>query len=603
MKRILIAAAGLLLTAGCRGAGPETGWAREVFPDTVDVRRVETPLWPAVVHPSPDGSALVGWTDPGLLSIAELDGRVRHLETGPGNTGLDAPRFSRDGRWVAYNWYDEEWRNLDLRIIPVDGGAPRVVLHRPGYVLPTDWSPDGALLAALEFGEDNAIRILLVPTSGGEPILVRALDWRAPETVSFSPDGRFLAFDVPTSDTSLERDLAVYDLQTGRERRILDHPANDVLLGWSPTGELYFKSERAGLPAAWRVRMTAGRPSGEPELVKPDFLRTGPVGFTGTGDFFYTVQTGGPAAYSVALDAEGRPDGPARVLTPPGDITVPNHIAVSRDGRLLSYVASDNVGARRDNELGGALLKVVAIDGSQTRDFHLPPRIRNAALHRWIPDGTGLIFRGNEEGRYGIFRLDFASGRVDRLLSGGGLDGAAGRFRFDVTPDGKSLVYIEDAVEAGSAWGARLVVHDLDGSVARTLVSGPGSGPNVPPAVSPDGQQVAFYSLDSSMSPNSNAAFDGVGSFDLMLVPVGGGEPRRLATTSGGSLVWTPDGTAILVSGPDITRIPAAGGGPVSLGLRGTVIGVDPRSRTMVFSLSALQERWDLWLMKVGGAP
>jgi hypothetical protein len=40
----------------------------------------------------------------------------------------------------------------------------------------------------------------------------------------------------------------------------------------------------------------------------------------------------------------------------------------------------------------------------------------------------------------------------------------------------------------------------------------------------------------------------------------------------------------------------------MSLGLRGTVIGVDPRSRTMVFSLSALQERWDLWVMKVGGA-
>jgi len=601
MKRILITAAGLLLTAGCQSAGPGTGWASEVFPDTVDVRRVETPLLSGV-HPSPDGSALVGYAGSGLLAVAGLDGRVRHLETGPGNSPADSPRFSRDGRWVAYNWYDEAWANLDLRILPVDGGAPRVVLHRPGYPLPLDWSPDGTLLAALEFGEDNTIRILLVPTTGGEPILVRALDWRAPNAVSFSPDGRFLAFDVPTSDASLERDLAVYDLQTGRERRILDHPANDLLLGWSPTGHLYFRSERTGLPAAWRVRMAEGRPSGDPELVKPDFLRTTPVGFTGTGDFFYTVRTGGPAAYSVALDPEGRPDGPARALTPPGDISVPNHIAVSRDGRLLSYVASDNVGARRDNELGGALLKVVAIDGSQTREFHLPPRIRNAALHRWIPDGTGLIFRGNEEGRYGVFRLDFASGRVDRLLSGGGLDGAAGRFRFDVTPDGESLVYIEDAVEPGSAGGARLVVHDLDGSVAHTLVSGPRSGPNVPPAVSPDGQQVAFYSLDSSMSPNSNAAFDGVGSFDLMLVPVGGGAPRRIATTSGGSLAWTPDGTAILVSGPDIVRIPAAGGAPVSLGFRGTVVGVDPRSRTMVFSLRALQERWDLWLMKVGGA-
>jgi Tol biopolymer transport system component len=458
-------------------------------------------------------------------------------------------------------------------------------------VVPGDWSPDGGSLAAVDFGEDGAIRILLVPVDGGEPLLVRALDWRAPNAVSFSPDGRFLAFDVPTSDESMERDLAVYDLQTGRELRILDHPANDLLLGWSPTGEIYFSSERAGLPGVWRVRMADGRATGEPELVKRDFLRAKPVGFTAAGDFFYAVRPSRDAVmYSVTLDAAGLPAGPARALTSLGDVE--RGFAVSHDGRLILYLSSDNLGARRDNEMGGVLLKVVAVDGGQTREFHLPLRMRGGGPGLWMPDASGLIFRGNEEGRYGVFRLDFESVGVERLISGGGLDGSAGGFRFDLTPDGGSIVYIEDTGDL-----SRLVVRSLANGSERTLVSGSGgSGPNVSPVVSPDGMWVAFYGFGV-------AGVGGVGPqgqvYDLMVVPLAGAEPRRIASTRG-VLAWAADSKALLMNGPEITRIPLDGGPPVGLGIRGGLLWVDPAGRTMTFSVNEGGGPDQLWLMGTG---
>jgi Tol biopolymer transport system component len=249
--------------------------------------------------------------------------------------------------------------------------------------------------------------------------------------------------------------------------------------------------------------------------------------------------------------------------------------------------------------MGGVLLKVVAVDGGQTREFPLPTRMRSGGAGRWMRDGSGLIFVGNEEGRYGVFRLDFESGNVDRLMSGGGLDVLAGRFRFDLTPDGQSMVYVEDMFGAAQEL-SRLVVRSLASGFERTLVTGSGgSGPNVPPRVSPDGMWVAFYRF----------GVDGVGGagpqgqvYDLMLVPLAGGEPRRIASTNGG-FTWASDSKALLFGGPEIRRIPIDGGPPVGLGIRGGVVWVDPAGRTMTYSVPEGGGPDQLWLMGTGAVP
>ena len=69
----------------------------------------------------------------------------------------------------------------------------------------------------------------------------------------FSPDGRDLAYDLPASDTSHQRDVFVLAVDASREIPVVVHSSNDVVMGWSPDGrQLLFASDRrSGAMGLW----------------------------------------------------------------------------------------------------------------------------------------------------------------------------------------------------------------------------------------------------------------------------------------------------------------------------------------------------------------
>ncbi|HEX5031380.1 MAG TPA: S9 family peptidase [Candidatus Eisenbacteria bacterium] len=112
-----------------------------------------------------------------LLDLATRE--VRALTSGTADH--DAPVWSPDGKWLAfsanrhpdndYNYYIE----MDVWVMPAEGGEPRNLTPQPGVAMSPVWSPDGSTIAFLGhqqkddwWGWWNA-HLWTVPMKGGEP--------------------------------------------------------------------------------------------------------------------------------------------------------------------------------------------------------------------------------------------------------------------------------------------------------------------------------------------------------------------------------------------------------------------------------------------------
>jgi Tol biopolymer transport system component len=132
--------------------------------------------------------------------------------------------------------------------------------------------------------------------------------------VRFSPDSRYIVYDRLPDDTSPERDIFLMSIDTGQETPLIQHPADDYLLGWSRDGKwLVFASDRTGALGLWVVGVSGTKTQGEPNLVKPGIDRIVPVGLTREGALYYGVVRATEDVYVADLDATtGNVNGPPR---------------------------------------------------------------------------------------------------------------------------------------------------------------------------------------------------------------------------------------------------------------------------------------------------
>ncbi|MFQ5789720.1 MAG: TolB family protein, partial [Acidobacteriota bacterium] len=293
---------------------------------------------------SPDDRFLT-YTDwsTGNLALRDLKtGEDRHL-TNKGSW-LESDEFalfstiSPDSKKVAYAWFSKDGF-YDLRMIGADGSDPGVLYRDEElYPWPRDWSPDGKNVLATFQEHDGSGSIVLISVADGSVRVLKTLDWRSPLKMSFSPDGRYIAYDLFPTEEALTRNIYLISTDGNLETVLVEHPASDLLLGWTPDDKgILFASDRNGALDAWAMQMGNDRPEGEPELVLRDM---GPnvvaLGFDRTGNYYFGVTEQRADLYTAVLDPRGN-----RILTSPkriGAVGIETFTDWSPDGQFLAYI-------------------------------------------------------------------------------------------------------------------------------------------------------------------------------------------------------------------------------------------------------------------------
>ena len=522
------------------------------------------------------------------LAIRELaTGKTRRLTEKSDGEHYGRSIFSPDGKQVAYLWY--KGYLTELRIIGLDGSNPRVLyrLDEPedwmrSNVRPDAWSPDGKQILAL-FTTKNGIReIALVSVPGGSVRVLKTLGPRGPEKMCFSPDGRYIAYDFPQKEGTEERDIFVLSTDGSRDLPLVQHPANDIVLGWAPDGKnLLFASDRTRTWDVWLVQVDAGKPQGSPELVKKDMGRITPLGFTQKGSFCYGLSTSMEEVFIATLDPTL-----GKVLTPPTATTrrVGGNFAPdwSPDGKYLAYVS------RPTSQPGSHIIFIRSVETGEERE--LSPKMKLLGYNlRWSPDGRSILVRGYDaQDRFGIYTINLQTGDV--------LTTIPGAYWADWSRDGKVIFYAANDPKRKTR---PLVVRDLATGQDKELFSGL-TGLSL--SASRDGRWLAF----SSFEPQADQKWSAI----LKIMPATGGESRDLLRLRGpedfGAVVWTPDGRQLLLVRRnlgerrfELWRVSQEGGEPQKIGLDMSSlcqISTHPDGRRIAYNAGDFKT--EVWVME-----
>ena len=227
--------------------------------------------------------------------------------------------------------------------------------------------------------------------------------------------------------------------------------------------------------------------------------------------------------------------------------------AFSPDGNFIAFCW----GGEKDDNVD-VYVQEIGKSGPPRRLTHDPAA---DILPVWSPDGTQIAFsRVKSETDKAAFVIPAQGGPERKVYTSKVKSIWGGEKNLDWSPDGKFLVAPDKVVENGPY---QISLISLDTLESRQLTFAPeNTFGDLNPQFSPDGKSVSFSRLMGG----------GTATSDIYIVPVGGGEPRRLTSDSKQikNSTWTADGREIVFSSNrggsmSLWRIPASGGTPEQL--------------------------------------
>ena len=226
-----------------------------------------------------------------------------------------------------------------------------------------------------------------------------------------------------------------------------------------------------------------------------------------------------------------------------GEVTVTSP-RVSPNGEHIAYMS-----------FAGGMPHIRIMDADGSNDRQLLQSTSMSFAPRFSPDGRSIAFSMAVDGNTDIYVVDANGGYPQRLTTTPGIDTSP-----SFSPDGRQIVF-----ESDRSGTQQIYVMNADGSGQRRISFGGGS--NSSPVWSPDGDRIAFSRWNGSTigigimnasggdeklltngwqdeapswSPDSEWVMfqrtqQGTGTGSLLMVSIGGGEPKAVATPQPGA--------------------------------------------------------------------
>jgi len=553
--------------------------------------------------PSPDGRyvSFTDW-DTGNLGVYEIATKKKWPLTGKKDwedkSWCENSRWSPDGKKIAYGWWNNDNKN-DLRIIGLDGSESRILTGPHGWIICSDWSPDGKYILAAVYGKASVSGISLVSVADGSIITLKK-KIRGDSKMRFSPDGKYIAFNLQSKEGP-GSDIHLLSIDGRTELPLVEHPANDRLLGWTPDGKyLLFASDRTGTFDAWILPISDGRPDGEPEIVQKNLGYVNPMGVTQNGDFYYAFSSNLQNIYVATVNPETyRRSAPIKKMALPFEGRN-HHAEFSPDGKQIAFVRSSSPPHPGGPE-GPNFLCVRLLEEGRERVFPLNRKVYSL---RWAPDSSSiLVFGTDQEQHVGFYRVDMNTGDVSAVIQNKNPLGDGFNFTPEWSDDGKALFYIHyDMIKSACTivyhnldTGQKKNIHQLDLKSSAML------------AISPDKKWLAVIEQPIHSSTDK---FERV----IKIIPAEGGEPRELCryeNSRNATVIprWSADGRFFLYpriqKGDkfwELWRVPVKGGQPQKVGIPSPEVfqvSPHPDGRQIAFTSHGQPKKvHEIWVME-----